>query len=125
MGLLSQDNHGDISFHYVDTWLGTHNAIPLSQSLPLRAVPFNRRECAGFFGGILPEGEKREIIARNLGISAKNDVAMLEEIGGECAGAVTFIPSGESLPAQGNTYRPLTEAEYAPVTTLSFPHAWR
>ena len=113
VGLLSEDDHGDVSFRYANSWLGSRNAAPLSQSLPLRGELFNRRECAGFFGGILPEGDKREIVARNLGISAKNDVAMLQAIGGECAGAVTFIPSGERLPAQGNSYRPLTDAELA------------
>src|SRR5205807_10031829 len=58
-----------------------------SVSLPLRKEHFTRGECRGFFSGILPEESKREIIARNLGISARNDYAMLEQIGGECAGA--------------------------------------
>ena len=90
-------------------------AVPLSQSLPLRAEPFKGKECRGFFGGILPEQEKREIIARNLGISARNDYAMLERIGGECAGAVTFVPSGGALPEKNYDYRKLTENELAGI----------
>lgn len=112
-GLLTQDEHGEIGFQYAESWLATPHAIPLSQSLPLRAEAFTRRECAGFFGGILPEGEKRQIIARNLGISAKNDFAMLEEIGGDCAGAVTFLPSGAIPARQEASYRVLSEAELA------------
>ena len=81
-------------FDYVESWLNRPGATPLSQSLPLRKERFKRNECRGFFAGILPEESKREIIARNLGISARNDYAMLEQIGGECAGAVTFIPGG-------------------------------
>ena len=115
VGLLTQDNHGEITYQYDEVWLTTPYAIALSQSLPLRPEPFSRRECRGFFGGILPEGEKREIIARNLGISAKNDVKMLEQIGGECAGAVTFIPSGESLSTQRGQYRPLADYEVASI----------
>jgi serine/threonine-protein kinase HipA len=115
VGRLIQDIHGDMGFQYAESWLAPPGAVALSQSLPLRAEPFSRRECRGFFGGILPEGEKREIIARNLGISARNDVAMLEEIGGECAGAVTFIPSGESLPKPGGQYQPLTDHELADI----------
>jgi serine/threonine-protein kinase HipA len=77
----------------------------------LRAEPFRREECRGFFGGILPEQDQREMIARNLGISARNDYAMLERIGGECAGAVTFLPQGEALPEQQYGYRELSDDE--------------
>jgi serine/threonine-protein kinase HipA len=48
--------------------------------------------------GILPEESKCEIVARSLGISARNHYAMLERIGAECAGAVTLVPTGEPLP---------------------------
>src|SRR5271155_998792 len=74
-----------------------------------------RNECRGYFGGILPEESKREIIARNLGISARNDYAMLEQIGGECAGAVTFVPTGEALPESDYHYRTLSSEELAAV----------
>jgi hypothetical protein len=56
----------------------------------------------------LPDESKREIIARNLGISPRNDFALLERIGGECAGAVTFIPEGTTLPEADDAYRPLS-----------------
>src|SRR5271156_5011855 len=96
-GRLNQDAGGQMVFEYVESWLARPGATPLSQSLPLRKQHFNRKECRGFFAGILPEESKREIIARNLGISARNDYAMLDQIGGECAGAVTFMPVGEAL----------------------------
>src|SRR6266571_8234306 len=97
-GRLVQDDSGEVIFEYVESWLNRSGSTPLSQSLPLRKERFKRKECRGFFAGILPEESKREIIARNLGISARNDYAMLEQIGGECAGAVTFIRAGEPLP---------------------------
>jgi len=97
-GHLNQDDGGQMSFEYLESWLAKPSAAALSQSLPLRKERFPAKECRGFFGGILPEESKREIIARNLGISARNDYAMLEQIGGECAGAVTFIPAGQEFP---------------------------
>src|ERR1700728_2950823 len=112
---LIQDNGGQMIFQYAESWLETLGASPLSQSLPLRKERFSRNECRGFFGGILPEETKREIIARNLGISARNDYAMLEQIGGECAGAVTFIPTGETLPEQHYGYRKLSPDELAAI----------
>jgi len=113
VGHLVQDDHGQMAFEYVQTWLDKAAATPLSQSLPLRKESFTRNECRGFFAGVLPEGDKREIIARNLGISPRNDFAMLERIGGECAGAVTFIPAGQPLPEHSYSYRTLSPSELA------------
>ena len=115
VGHLIQDNGGQMIFQYAERWLETPGASPLSQSLPLRKKRFSRNECRGYFGGILPEESKREIIARNLGISARNDYAMLEQIGGECAGAVTFVPTGEPLPESDYRYRTLSSEELAAV----------
>src|SRR6266403_1346603 len=115
VGHLIQDDGGQMVFDYAERWLQKPGATPLSQSLPLRKERFKRNECRGFFAGILPEESKREIIARNLGISARNDYAMLERIGGECAGAVTFLPAGEPLPERNYSYRTLTDAELADI----------
>lgn len=115
VGTLTQNNHGEIVFEYDEKYLGNPAARALSQSLPLAGKRFNRRQCRPFFAGVLPEESKREIIARNLGISAKNDFALLEQIGGECAGAVTFLPKGTSLPDREDSYRQLSEAELSSI----------
>jgi serine/threonine-protein kinase HipA len=115
VGHLIQDEGGQMVFDYVQTWVNKPNAMPLSQSLPLRMERYTRNECRGFFAGILPEASKREIVARNLGISARNDYAMLEQIGGECAGAVTFIPAGQTLPERNHSYRTLSSSELAAI----------
>jgi serine/threonine-protein kinase HipA len=115
VGHLIQDEGGQMVFDYVESWLTKPGATPLSQSLPLRKERFTHNQCRGFFAGILPEESKREIIARNLGISARNDYAMLEQIGGECAGAVTFVPAGEGLPERNYSYRTLSSEELAAI----------
>jgi serine/threonine-protein kinase HipA len=111
VGHLIQNEGGHMVFDYAESWIERPGACPLSQSLPLRKKRFTRKECRGFFAGILPEESKREIIARNLGIGARNDYAMLERIGGECAGAVTFVPTGEPFPESNHSYRKLSTAE--------------
>jgi serine/threonine-protein kinase HipA len=111
VGRLVQDDGGRMVFDYDENWLSRPGAAPLSQSLPLRSRRFLNKECRGFFAGILPEESKREIIARNLGISARNDYAMLERIGGECAGAVTFMAKGQPLPVGEPGYRTLSQEE--------------
>ena len=115
VGKLVQDAGGRMLFQYTENWLNKPGATPLSRSLPLRKDRFKTKECRGYFAGILPEQNKREIIARNLGISARNDYAMLEQIGGECAGAVTFIPPGQPLPERNYSYRTLSPQELAAI----------
>jgi serine/threonine-protein kinase HipA len=115
VGHLIQDDSGQMFFEYLESWLAQPRAAALSQSLPLREERFPAKECRGFFGGILPEESKREIIARNLGMSAHNDYAMLEQIGGECAGAVTFLSAGQELPKRDYHYRKLDAKELAGI----------
>jgi len=115
VGQLTQNDSGELGFSYHADWLASDKAMPLSQSLPLQDAVFGKRDCHGFFGGILPEEIKRERIAKNLGISKKNDFAMLAEIGGECAGAVTFLPEGQGLAGDPSSYRPLSEGSLAEV----------
>lgn len=94
VGELLQDVSGRIYFEYSNAYLTHSDAVSISHSLPLRSGTFAPEKCVGFFSGILPEAQKREIIAKNLGISAKNDFKFLELIGGECAGAISFLPEG-------------------------------
>ena len=115
VGQLIQDDGGQLQFEYAESWLANPNAIPLSHSLPLREAQFTQKECRGFFGGILPEEVNRKTIARILGISDKNDFAMLEQIGGECAGAITFLPQGSAAPADDSRYREISNAELARI----------
>ncbi len=114
-GQLTQNDSGELGFSYAAEWLDNSRAVPLSQSLPLQTEPFLNPGCHGFFGGLLPEEAKRERIAKNLGISKKNDFAMLAEIGGECAGAVTFLPEGQALATDAPDYKALSEEGLAEV----------
>jgi|JI10StandDraft_1071094.scaffolds.fasta_scaffold05556_21 serine/threonine-protein kinase HipA len=108
VGHLVQDEHGQTLFQYSAAWLANTNAIPLSLSLPLQKEPFEEKQCKPFFAGVLPDPAKRTLIARNLGISANNDFAMLKEIGGECAGAITVVNAGEKLAEYATDYKLLS-----------------
>lgn len=94
VGTLEQDDSGLMQFSYNQTWLEKPDAMPLSRSLPLQSEVFSGEKARPFFAGILPEERPREKIAEILGISNTNDFAMLERIGGECAGAVSLLPEG-------------------------------
>jgi serine/threonine-protein kinase HipA len=115
VGELEQLITGKLCFTYLSTWLENPNTVALSFSLPLRREPFSEKECRSFFAGILPEDSTRKTIARNLGINAKNDFAMLEKIGGECAGAITFLSKNTTLKSQDHSYRPISNSELAKI----------
>jgi serine/threonine-protein kinase HipA len=116
VGRLDQEA-GRLAFTYDPGWVGRPDAVPLSASLPVRAEPFDDRAARPFFAGLLPEQEKRDQVARALGVSSRNDFALLEGIGGECAGAVTFTHVGEKpIERTSNVdYRLLDNRELAAV----------
>jgi len=91
VGVLDDDGQR-LFFRYNDAWLADADALPLSRQLPLQAEPFEGQRVNAFFGGLLPEADARDQIARKLGISVNNDFAMLDRIGGECAGAIALVP---------------------------------
>ena len=86
---------GRLSFSYSPRWLQSPSAQPLSRSLPLRPEPFDDKATRPFFAGLLPEGDKRKLVAMALQVSPQNDYALLNGIGGECAGAVTLLEPGQ------------------------------
>ncbi len=102
---------GRLRFQYRHDWLAQPNAVALSQSLPVRPEPFDDHLCRAFFAGLLPEGNLRRLIAQQCQVSSQNDFALLNAIGGECAGAITFVSHRQ----------PLATAEQASVEWLDEP----
>lgn len=108
IGSLWLDKRRKFTFQYTLDWVNTPRAIPISLSLPLREELFSDDQARPFFANLLPEADIRRVIAKKLGISEENDFALLEIIGGECAGAVSVLPKG-AVPSEENKYRELDE----------------
>ena len=108
-GSLARDDVGDLSFTYDKDYLGLDDSHALSISLPLREEPFTDDEARPYFSGLLPDsGRKR--FERVLHVSEGNIFGLLEAIGGECAGAVSFIKAGEPFPTgEEGGIRPLSD----------------
>jgi len=85
VGVLSLVN-GKMEFVY------NKNATqPISLSLPIQKEPFKEKLCRSFFGGLLPENPNmRDLLAKKYNININNDFRLLEEIGRDCAGAISF-----------------------------------
>src|SRR5450631_3799305 len=94
-GQLTQNRQGELGFQYAADWLADNSARALSASLPKRAEPYSRRACRPFFGGLLPEEGQRDAVAQALGVSSRNDFALLERLGGDVAGALQLLSPGD------------------------------
>jgi len=98
MGILGQDGNGKMYFHYLKPF--PESQVSISQSLPLSMNEriFSEKECRPFFEGLLPDSEAaRDTIAKRHGISARNSFRLLQAIGQDCPGAVSFHEIDEPI----------------------------
>ena len=89
------DGPNGLEFEYDAGWAAAGRP-PLSHSLPT-SRPTEADAVAAVFGGLLPEGRPRQLLARQLGVSAQNDFSLLDHLGGDTAGAITLVRPGTDL----------------------------
>ncbi len=87
-----------LEFRYDPAWLQSPRRVGLSLSMPLRAEPYPHEVVAPYFANILPEGDPRDAIGRQLGIAPGDIYGMLEALGRDCAGALVVLPQGSAPP---------------------------
>jgi serine/threonine-protein kinase HipA len=75
----------------------------LSLSLPVRAERFPQGVVRPFLDGLLPEGEPRRIIAREVGVDGDDTYGLISALGRDCAGAIVIQPLGEPAPPPSTT----------------------
>ena len=96
---------GSLSLRYADRWLQTTGAFPLSVTMPLRAEPYPSDIISPWLANLLPEEEQLQMLTRSLGLDQADVLAVLAEIGGDTAGALSFgVATDRALWA----YTPLT-----------------
>jgi serine/threonine-protein kinase HipA len=105
------DGRGGLQLAYDPRWLEGQRP-PLSHSLPLDGT-FSTDAVTAFFGGLLPEGPPREMLARQLGVSVGNVFGLLEQLGGDTAGAVSVVEPGTLPPPPGGDVEWLDETGLA------------
>lgn len=105
VGLLARKPNGNLRFRYDAPYDGP----PVSQALPVQPGAHGHRETRAVFGGLLPEEDVRTALAETLGVTRTNDFHLLEEVGGDVAGALTLLPEGTE-PPDAPASQPLDEA---------------
>ncbi len=110
---LEQASPARLSLRYTPAAIAQN--VSLSAALPARDEPYDHDAASPFFEGLLPEGEALTKITRSLGTSRGNVMATLEQIGRDCGGAVTILPTGESpsVATDGHSLHRLTDADLA------------
>jgi serine/threonine-protein kinase HipA len=105
-GRLIRKDNGNLQFRYDEDYTGP----PLSHAMPIQQEAHPHAVCRAVFGGLLPEGDGRETLARVLGVSPGNDYGLLAEVGGDCAGAITLLAS-EATPDAAPRLRTLDDEQ--------------
>jgi serine/threonine-protein kinase HipA len=87
----------------------------LSLPLPLTAQRYPHGIVRAFLDGLLPEGDARQAIARDFGVSTDDTFGLIRTVGRDCAGALVIQPDGEPAPPRPTTLtaEPLTDAQIA------------
>ena len=96
---------GTLSFRYADRWLQTDGAFPLSVTMPLRTEPYLSDIISPWLANLLPEEDQLRVLTRSLGLDQADVLAVLAEIGGDTAGALSF---GAATDRGAWKYAPLT-----------------
>jgi len=107
VGRLHEEK-GRLSFAYDKAWIESRRFMPLSVTMPRQADAFPDEIARVFFDNLLPEGDVRAAIAKLRRVSERNTFGLLEEIGGDCAGAISLWPAGDK-PAPREGYAPISD----------------
>ncbi|MGN0875499.1 MAG: type II toxin-antitoxin system HipA family toxin [Akkermansia sp.] len=110
VGIVELEDYYRYSFTYTPEWLQRPDRFSIGHTLPLQQEAHRGYYVQNFFANLLPEGDMRTRIVSTLHIPDR-DFALLETLGRDCAGALTIIPPGHTLPEGEGDYTPLTDDE--------------
>ena len=93
MGILTQTDGGQTQFQYNSSWLDDTTSTPMSLSLPIAEQPYRGARLENFLWGLLPDND--DVIqrwAKNFQVSPRNAFGLLQHVGRDVAGAISFVP---------------------------------
>lgn len=108
VGRIVIHDQEQIGFTYDPRWLATDGNFQLSLTLPLCSGDFDDQVITPWLANLLPEEQQLMALSRALGLSTSDALAILREIGGDTAGAISI---GEPSERSEWTYEPL-QAHY-------------
>lgn len=87
---------GNLVFRYENSWLSSDSCRPISLSLPVTTEEVSGQSVHSFLANLLPESPQAvELLRQELTLPSTSIYSLLEAIGTDCAGALSFSPSGK------------------------------
>jgi len=100
-----------LTFAYDAEYADSTRSEPLSHVLPVRAGEYAGNAVESYFSNLLPDDYVRTRIGEILKIPRENTFALLESIGGDCAGAIAFYRPGVTPTTSVDECRQLDDDE--------------
>ena len=91
-GILTEDDNG-FGFKYLDQYLDTDGAEPVSLTLPLSREEYRNSVLFPFFDGLIPEGWLLNIAENSWKINQRDRMSLLLACCKDCIGAVSVVPA--------------------------------
>lgn len=92
VGVIEETERGS-KFTYDTAWVTRVGALPISQTLPVRAQPYEAPGLLPFFENLLPEGWLLELSTAKLKISKDDAFGLLLATCADCVGAIEVVAS--------------------------------
>lgn len=109
VGLLKKDSSGQISFKYGEEWI--QEGFAISQSLPIQEQEYKGEIVSRYFDNLLPDNDEiKKLVAQKFGAESTRPFDILEVVGRDCVGALTFIAEDGGEP-------PIFEMNFSKLTT--------
>lgn len=123
-GKLIQEDSGEMTFSYDQEFFQTaSHGISLSMPFPVSQsegdeATYKGPKVKAFFSGLLPDESVRDRLAAYLGLSERNPFALLEAVGGDCAGALALHPEGQTPPEVSKQEEALDDVKLKEILDL-------
>jgi len=107
------DVHDDstLSFSYDPRWLATKSSFLLSVTMPLTDGVVPDQVITPWLANLLPEEQQLLTLSRALSLSSTDALAILKEIGGDTAGAISIDAPSDKPAGRINPSRLTTDTE--------------
>lgn len=117
VGILKKDTSGQISFKYEEDWI--QDGFAISQSLPIQEQVYKGEIVSRYFDNLLPDNDEiKKLVAQKFGAESIRPFDILEVVGRDCVGALSFIIEDGGEP-------PIFEMNYSKLTIKSIANKIR
>lgn len=106
VGRVGFDASSGVRIAYAREWLEDEQSFPLSVTMPLSMAVYGNDAASPWLSNLLPEHRQLNALAQALGLSPEDSLAILKEIGGDTAGAVSI---GQTSAESDWEFEPLSD----------------